>query len=146
MSTVNEYLENQILTANPHRLHLLVVDGALRHARLGLEALQQNNIEEMFLRLNKSREFVNELICGINPDGDPDLTARMKSLLAFIYRNLVLADVERSPQRVEDAIKILTIHRETWVELGQKLASLEPRRVNDDEMVMSGPHSRSWST
>ena len=40
MPAADQYLETQVLTAPPEQLHMLVVDGALRFARLGVQALK----------------------------------------------------------------------------------------------------------
>jgi flagellar protein FliS len=141
VSNVAEYLEAQVLTASPHRLHLLVVDGAIRHAKRALEALDGSRWEELDTALSRSRDCVTELVGGLNAEPTPDLTERMQALFTFVYRSLVLADLERSPARIRDALRILEIHRATWVELGEELA----RRHAVGESVPS-PHARSWTT
>lgn len=141
------YFEEQVLTASPHRLHLMVVEGALRHARRGLEGLEQQNWELTFQALSKARDCVTELIGGLNPEQSPELVAPTKELFVFAYRNLAKADFERNPQLVRDAIRILEIHRETWIELGQKLsagqAAAMPARPAFDDAPATG---RSWTT
>lgn len=117
------YLEAQVQTASPHRLHLLVVEAALRHARGGLEAIDQQRWDVMFVSLSKARDCVSELLSGLRPDVAPDVAGPTRDLFAFVYRNLALADYERSAQRVHDAIAILSRHRDTWNELGQMLAA-----------------------
>jgi flagellin-specific chaperone FliS len=47
MTTAAEYLEAQVLTASPHRLHLLVVDGAIRFARQAQAALLDRKWEQL---------------------------------------------------------------------------------------------------
>ena len=80
MSNVAEYLETQVLTASPHRLHLMVVDGAIRHAKRALEALEGARWEELDSTLSRSRDCVTELVGGLNAEQTPDLTDRMKAL------------------------------------------------------------------
>lgn len=118
----NEYLETEVMTASPHRLHLMVVDGAIRHAGRAREALLHNDLETAHVALNKSRESVAELIGGLDPQQSPDLVARMKQLFAFVYQNLATADLERNVERVDAALRILRMHRETWLALAEKLS------------------------
>jgi flagellar secretion chaperone FliS len=141
VSNVAEYLEAQVLTASPHRLHLMVVDGAIRFARRALDALTGERWEELDTALSRSRDCLAELVGGLDAGQTPDLTVRMKSLFAFVYRSLVLADLERSPGRIQDALRILEIHRETWLELGEELA----RQHAAGESIPT-PHARSWTT
>lgn len=141
------YLETQVLTASPHRLHLMVVDAALRHARRGAEGIEQRQWDVMFLSLSKARDCLSELIGGLKPEVDPELVEPTKQLFVFVYRNLAKADFERNAALVQDAIRVLEIHRETWLELGQGLVGAPPRPTATAP-VSDGPVAtgRSWMT
>lgn len=116
-----EYLLTQVLTAPAERLHLMIVDAALRFARQGATALREGNREKSFETLSRSRACVNEMLVAINAEPNPELADRVKSLLVFVYRNLALADLQLDASKVDDAIRILEIHRETWVELMERI-------------------------
>lgn len=118
---IDRYLENQVMTASPQRLHLMVVDGAVRHANRALEAIETSNWETMHLELNTALDFVAEIIGGLDETQAPELVRSLKGLFAFVIRNLMYADMERSAQRLQDAISILKSHRETWLELLESL-------------------------
>lgn len=152
MPAVDEYLENQVLTASPHQLHLMVVDGAIRFARQGLAALEEQRWEAMGKTLNRARDCVTELIGGLNVHQGPEVADHTKTIFLYVYRALVVAELERNPRQIDDAIRLLNLHRETWVELGQKLkagsvAAAQPSAA--PRQVIPDPHlnvSRSWST
>jgi flagellar secretion chaperone FliS len=153
MTAVDEYLENQVLSASPHQLHLLVVDGAIRFARQGLAALKEQRWEAMGKTLNRARDCVTELIGGIDAHQGPEVAEHTKTLFLIVYRNFVIAELERNSKKLDDAIHLLHRHRETWVELGQKLqaglssganpATIAPRQVVPEPHLITG---RSWST
>lgn len=117
-----DYLENQVLTASPYRLHLLTVDGAIRFARLAIQHHEAARWSDMHEALNRSRACVAELISGVRTETAPEIGVRMKQLFAFVYRSLALADPERSREKILDAVGVLQTHRETWLEVGLKLA------------------------
>jgi len=118
----DEYLESKVLTAPPLQLHLLTVEGAIRFARQAKLALEEKQFEQSHNLLNRSRECVSELIAGLNPEQAPEMVTSLKNLFAFVYRALAMADLETNPARVDDAVQILERHRETWLELIDKLA------------------------
>jgi flagellar secretion chaperone FliS len=122
MSFSDEYLETKILTATPHQLHLMVIDGAVRHATTGETALRSADFPRAQKQLGRANEFVAELIAGLHSDRQPALADRLKSVFVFVQRTLADADRKRDPQRVVDALGILRLHRETWVALGEKLS------------------------
>src|SRR4051794_36651886 len=121
MSGADDYLETKVLTATPEQLHLMVVDGAIRHAMRAEQALRDRDIEKAHFALADSRKFVAELISRIDPTPLPDVAANLKALFLFVHRNLVEADPRRDPQLVADAVTILRMHRETWTSLAEKL-------------------------
>ncbi len=117
------YLESQVMTASPHRLHQLVVDAALRHAGRAAVALEAQAWESLHENLSQARDFVNELIIGLDADSAPELVERMAALFTYVHRNLVRADFERNATLIADSIRVLEKHRETWIELGRQLAA-----------------------
>lgn len=110
------------MTAPPERLHLLVVEAALRYARIGREAVIEKKFDRAFAALSKSRECVAELISGIRNDPNPELAERLKGLFLFCHGAILRGDLEHNPDRIADAIKILEMHRDTWKELIARLA------------------------
>jgi flagellar secretion chaperone FliS len=139
VSIVSEYLETQVLTASPHRLHLLVVDGALRFAQQALMALEDQNWEAFERALSRSRDCVTELLGGLRDDAGVEVVDSLKALFAYVFRCLAYADPQRDAQLIRDAIRVLELHRETWLELGEKLAA-----TNSGETSVPSPHAFSF--
>lgn len=120
---MNEYLENQVLTASPVQLHLMVVEGALQSARAAAEELRMKQFDGVHRELNRSREFVNEMISGLNDEHSREMVETLKALFTYIYQNLVRAEFEHSPELIDSAAFLLEQHRDTWRELMLQLAN-----------------------
>jgi flagellar protein FliS len=142
-SVATAYLESQALTASPERLHLMVIDAAIRFARKGEAALAEKNYEAAYFALDRSRSCVGELLGGINPEPNPELAERLKALFVFVHAGLTRADVERNPQLVRDALDILERHRQTWLDLIETLVD-ERSRGGPAPVVAAGENS--WTT
>jgi len=117
----DEYLETKVMTATPHQLHLMVIDGAIRFALTAEEALTRQKLDEANAALALARQFVGEMLAGLDAARFPELVDRLKALFLFIHRNLVKAGLQRDLQPVVDSITILRLYRETWMALGEKL-------------------------
>lgn len=117
LNAAQEYLAARVMTAPPQALHLLVVDGALRHAARAEAAFEAGNREAANKALDEARAFVAELIGGLDKSAAPDVVANVGALFLFVYRRLAEADVYGSAEKVRDAVKVLRLHRETWSEL-----------------------------
>ncbi len=119
--TTNEYLRNQVLTASPEQLQMMLYDGAIRFARQGGQAIERGDLEASFNLLTRAQRIVLEMINGLRPERNPDLCKKMAGLYSFIYRKLVDASVNKDTKALTDALKVLEYQRETWALLLQKL-------------------------
>ncbi len=127
-----EYLESKVLTATPYQLHLMIVEGALREAAAAQEALQLDKVRS-HAHFDRARQFVAELISGLDEAKAPEMVAHLQSLFLFIHRTLVRAELDHDPQLVSDALRLLRIHRETWIALGDRLAAMAPASSGDHD-------------
>jgi flagellar secretion chaperone FliS len=116
------YLRTQIMTAPPEKLQLMLYEGAIRFAGQAKEKMTEGNFEGSCELLIRAEDIVMELICGLRHDLNPELCARMGAVYSFIYRKLVDANVQRDTAAIDDAVRVLTIQRDIWLELLDKLA------------------------
>lgn len=126
MSPHNDYLEMTVLTAPPHRLHLIVVEAALRHARIAQAALDMTDYEVMSESLARSRELVTELITGLKDEQQPELIRDLRGLFVFVYRNLMETEFSRNAIQIASAISILEKHHVTWTSLIETMGEADP--------------------
>ncbi len=117
MTNGSEYLETRVMTAAPQELHRMVVEGAIRFATLAAEALDGNDLEGAHLALNRSREFVTELIGGLDPDREDEVVGRLRTMFGHVYRELIDAEHERDAGKIRGCIELLNIHRKGWTEI-----------------------------
>lgn len=120
------YLRNRVLTASPEELRLLLLEGAIKFARQGREGLTTKNYELSFSGINQCREIIMELITTIRPEFNPTVAENVKSLLVFLYTQLVEAAHEKDIGKLDTVIDLLEYERESWTLLMQRLA--EERR------------------
>jgi flagellar secretion chaperone FliS len=146
MTAHHDYLESQVMTATPHQLHLMVVDGAIRFAVGAEAALRESDLRKARGALSKARDFVTELIAGLDEKRQPEVIRNVRSLFVFVIRCLARADLRRDAAAVRDAIQILRLHRETWLAVGEVLkaerAASQPATVPLDEPESSFCWSR----
>jgi len=120
--TTNAYLRTKVMTASPAELRLLLIEGSIKFARQGREGLTEKNYEKSFEGLSQAKAILMELITSLRPEVDPDLCSRLTGLYTYMYRRLLEANLERSPEMVDEVVELLEYERETWTLLIQKLA------------------------
>ena len=116
------YLRTQILTAPPEKLQLMLYEGAIKFARQAKDRMLAKNWEASCELLIRAQNIMMELLSGLRSEVNPQLCGRLAAVYLFIYRRLVDANVEHSTQYIDDALEVLAIQRDIWLELLDKLA------------------------
>jgi len=116
-----EYFRSVVMTASPEQLQLMLLDGAIRFATRGMDAIRAGKIEEAAAALDRAQRIVVALSDGLRREVNPQLVDQLTALYAFIYRRLVEGGLYRNVSALEDALKILRHQRETWALLVERL-------------------------
>jgi len=114
------YLESQVLTATPQKLRLMLIEAALSAARQALSCWEEKLDPRANLALVRCREIISELLAAVKPD-DTELTRNVAGIYLFLFKTLAEAQLHRDPAKVEEAILVLEIERETWREVCEQM-------------------------
>lgn len=118
-----DYLETEVMTAAPQKLQLMLIDAAIRQANAVREHWSNGDHEPATEALIRAQQIITELLCGLNPEKDKDLTSKVASVYLFIFRTLQDAQAEQSEAKLLEAIKVLEVERETWQQVCEKLGT-----------------------
>lgn len=121
-----EYLKNAVMTAKPEQLQVMLLDGAVRYALRGQQALRDKDHEGSFNNLDRAQRICLQLSAGLNRDVNPGLVDQMSALYNYCYMRLIDANLQRDPDAVDDAVRVLKHQRETWALIVDKLAKDGP--------------------
>jgi flagellar secretion chaperone FliS len=122
-----QYIESRILTASQPRLHLMLLEGALRQCAIAKQAAGQEFWGEFDAALGKTMDIVEELVRSVS--GKPtDISASLEEQYAFLFRELAAARVEMDSARLASCVKLLEFQRETWKQACEKSDSAPPSR------------------
>ncbi len=115
------YLKTKIFTATPEQLQLMLYDGAIRFSEQGRMALEKKDYEGSYTALSRAQKIIAELNGSLRHKVAPELCGKLAGLYNYVYRKLLEGSIERKPEAVEEALKILRYQRETWVMLLDQL-------------------------
>ncbi|HRF00746.1 MAG TPA: flagellar protein FliS [Pirellulaceae bacterium] len=111
-SARDAYLENEIRTATPQRLRLMLLDGAIRFCLTAKDALASSRDDDADRAFDRAHQILAELLSGIRPGYD--VGRQVASLYVFLIRELSAARSQRSTDTLDGLIEVLEIERETW--------------------------------
>src|SRR5690606_12231439 len=89
------YQKNKYETASPHKLILLLYDGALSNITRAKQALDANQKVEANRHILKSQEIINELLACLNEEQGGEIAQNLKDLYFYMVRRLVQANIRK---------------------------------------------------
>lgn len=124
-ATRNKYMETAVQTATPQQLLIMLIDGAIRFCRGGIEGIRSGQWEEANAQLVKAQNIISEFI--ITLDRDQDIASNLLQLYDYFNYRLVQANIHKSVEPAEEVLQYLLELKETWIQAA-KLASA-PQQV-----------------
>ena len=119
----SQYLESKILTASQPRLHLMLLEGAIRFGRLAKQSWTDDvpSIESSQM-LNRTMDIVEELSLSASA-GKDDISKQLIEQYAFLYRELGATRINNDQQKLDECLELLEYHRQTWKLACEQLTS-----------------------
>lgn len=136
------YLKTRVLTASPEQLRLMLLDGAIKFARQARAGQESKDYEASFEGFSQARAIVMELIVTIDPEPAPELAGRVKSVLSFIFSEMVEASMNKDASRMDEPIRLLEYERETWTLFIEQLSRERAGAEVPDALSEPKPDSR----
>jgi flagellar protein FliS len=141
-SVRENYLVTEVLTATPQKLHLMLVEAAIRAGQQARQHWRAGENEAASEALIRAQEIMSELVAGLNREVDPGLVRRVASVYLFVYRSLMEANFLRDEDKLADALRVLEIERQTWRSVCEQLGSDQPgsSRTDAAELRITAPN------
>jgi len=117
----NAYLESKVTTAPPHRLHLMLIDGALRFGRQAADAMASDDHAAADAALIRVIDIVGELLAGVRAS-QSEINDRLAKLYWFLFQRVSAAKINADPGKLAEALGLLEYERETWQLVCEKAA------------------------
>lgn len=108
------YKNQQIMTAPPEELTLMLYNGAIRFVTESIIALQQGDLNKSHNANVKAQDVVREFMCTL--DMQYEIAKNYMLLYDFICRLLVEGNVEKDQEKLGNAKHLLEELRDTWVQ------------------------------
>ena len=108
------YKRQQVMTATPEALTLMLYNGALRFMVEGIEAIKNRNYEKTNTSLIKAQNIISEFRITLRMEYD--ISHQLLPLYNYVYECLVEANMKHNIEKVEEAKQIITELRDAWNE------------------------------
>ena len=115
-SYTNNYLANQVNTASPERLMLMLYDGAVRFASMAIKAIENGTPDKRSYYINKTYAILSEFAATLDRNQDAGLADNLDGLYNYMQQRLMDANLNNDPAPVAEVKKMLADLRRTWAQ------------------------------
>lgn len=111
---VKQYQRNEVETATPEKILILLYDGAIQFLNKAKIAMEQKNIPEIHNNIIGCENIILEFINTVDVENGGDFALRIKALYEYFYNTLVQANIKKDISKIDEVLKHLIELRATW--------------------------------
>ena len=111
----NTYKQNSVTTASSGDLTLMLYNGCLKFLGKAKVAIEEKNIAERNINLQKSQAIITELMSTLNMDFE--ISKQIFPLYEYMKRRLVEANMKNDVAIIGEIEGLVTEFRDTWKEV-----------------------------
>ena len=112
------YKRQQIMTATPEALTLMLYNGCLKFIDEGIQSVKDKKWEDANTSLQKAQNIISEF--RITLDMDYDISKQLMPLYNYTYDRLVERNMESDAAMLEEARGIIKELRDAWAQAMKK--------------------------
>jgi flagellar protein FliS len=113
---MNQYQQNQVSTASPEQILLMLYDGAIRFTRRAISGIEENKPEMKLSGVSKAMAIIAEFSNSLNHDIGGQIAEDLDALYNFMMRELTSANLNNDLEKLKNVEKLLMDLRLTWGE------------------------------
>lgn len=111
----NAYKRAAVNTMDQTKLIIMLYDGAIKYVGMGIESLKRKEIEKAHNSLVKTKAIVSELMASLNMEKGGEIAKNLQSLYAYMFDQLIEANVTKNPMPAQTVLGLLKELREAWL-------------------------------
>lgn len=111
------YKNTQVKTCSPAELVLMLLDGVIRFSAEAEQAMVSGDRAKTGERIDRTHKILEELAAGLDPRHAPDLCENLASVYDFCANRVLLANLERKPEYLREAVAAIRPIREGWAQI-----------------------------
>jgi len=112
------YKRQQVLTATPEALTLMLYNGCIKFMGEGIDALEAKKFEDANTFIQKAENIISEFRVTLNMDYE--ISHQLLPLYNYVYDRLVEGNMKSDTSKIEEARNIITELRDAWVQAMKK--------------------------
>ncbi|WP_315109124.1 flagellar export chaperone FliS [Clostridium intestinale] len=114
-NAVNVYKNNSVNYASKEQLLLMLVDGAVKFAKMAKEAINKKDIKNAHEFLTRTQDIFTELMISLDKNAG-EWASNLFKIYEFIKDGLVEVNIKKDAKKLDSLIPLIEDIRDTWHE------------------------------
>jgi len=120
-------IETGVLAASPHKLIVMLFDGALVAVATGLQHMKTGDIEKKGLAISKAIAIIDSgLRASLDKKVGGDIAENLDALYAYMSQRLMMANLKNQPEILEEVHTLLKDLKSAWDAIGTSTQTAAP--------------------
>ncbi|QZA79199.1 flagellar export chaperone FliS [Deefgea tanakiae] len=134
-------IDDQVASASPHRLVVMLFEGAIKSINMAKFFLEQGNVPEKGLAITKAIAIIEEgLRLSLDKSAGGELAENLDALYEYAAHQLLVANLRNDAQILDQVLTLLNDLKSSWASIDPSLqmgASPQPAVADATKTVMS---------
>lgn len=115
-----QYKSNQVNTADPKTLIIMLYDGAIRFLSEAKDALNSYKTYDVANeKILRAQDIITELMLSLDMDKGGEIADNLMNLYSYMKKNLLEANMNKKEKPIIDTLKILSELKEAWEKMDE---------------------------
>jgi flagellar secretion chaperone FliS len=110
-----------VASADPHRLVLMLMDGALERMAIARGCIERGQIAKKAQALHQCVNIVNELRGSLNLAQGGSLAQNLSELYDYMLRQLLRANIDSDSEFIKEVASLMSEVRGAWVAIAPEV-------------------------
>lgn len=131
------YKQNQVETATPEEILILLYEGAIRFLTIARKAQLDNNTQKCHDNILRAQHIITEFMTSLDMEIGGDMALNLYRLYEYLHYRLVQANVKKEVALLDEVLDHLRKLKATWEEAIRIVKSeTEREAVVDDKSAI----------
>lgn len=110
----NAYKTNSVNYASKDQLLLMLVEGAVKFAKIGRQAILDKDVKRAHENIVKTQNIFYELMATLDVNKGGEWAKGLMSVYEFITRRLMDANIKKDAEIMNEVIPLIEDIKDTW--------------------------------
>lgn len=117
---LKQYKQTQVETAPREQILLMLYDGAVKFLQTAKQGFAEKNIEKIHNNIVKAQNIITEFQATLDMENGGTFAKNLFSLYEYLNQKLMVANIKKREDCLDEVIRHVTGLRDTWREAIQK--------------------------